>query len=50
MQTTSNTEAVHAEPCPVINTKVRKPVLTRKPNPSGLSREELRKLVAEMIG
>ena len=50
MQTTSNTEAVRAVPLPMINAVVRKPVLTRKPNPSGLSREELKKLVAEMIG
>ena len=50
MQTTSNTEAGRAVLCSTINVKVRKPVLTRKPNPSGLSREELQKLVAEMIG
>jgi hypothetical protein len=50
MQTTSNTEAVRAEPRPTTQDRARKPAPARKPTPSGLSREELKKLVIEMIG
>jgi hypothetical protein len=50
MRTTSNTEAVRAEPRPTTQDRARKPAPARKPTPSGLSREELKKLVIEMIG
>ena len=50
MQTITNSEAVRAEPRPMTQDGARRPVPARKPTPSGLSRKELQKLVAEMIG
>ena len=50
MQAITNSEAGRAEPRPTTQDRARKPAPARKPTPSGLSRGELKKLVAEMVG
>jgi len=50
MQTITNSEAAPAQPRPTTQDRARTPAPAEKPTPSGLSREKLKKLVAEMIG
>ena len=50
MQAITNSEATSVRSRPTTQDRARKPVPACKPNTSGLSREELKKLVAEMIG
>ena len=50
MQTITNSEAAPVQPRPTTQDRAHRPAPVRKPTPSGLSREELKKLVAEMIG
>ena len=50
MQTTTNSEAARVEPCRLSTNKGRKIGPDFKPERPGLSCEDLRKLVTEMIG
>ena len=50
MQTTTNSKVTRAETRPTTTKRVRRFTSAPKPSPSGLSREELRALVREMIG
>jgi len=50
MQTITNAEAVRVAPRSTTQDRARRSAPAPKPNSSGLSREELKKLVAEMIG
>ena len=49
MQTTTPSKATRAEPRPALTQGARKATPAPKPSPSGLSREELRALVLEVI-
>jgi len=50
MQTTTNSKATRVETRLAMNERARRFTSAPKPSPSGLSREELRALVREMIG
>jgi len=50
MQAITNSKATRVETRPARNERVRSSTPDSKPTPSGLSREELRTLVLEMIG
>ena len=50
MQTITNSETVRVAPRSTTQDKAQDREPARKPNSSGLSREDLKKLVAEMIG
>ena len=50
MQTTTNSKATRVEMRLAMNERARRFTSPPKPSPSGLSREELRALVLEMIG
>jgi len=50
MQTITNSEAAPVQPRPTTQDRTRRPAPARKPTPSGLSREKLKKLVVEIIG
>src|SRR5215210_4438839 len=45
-----NPQPLKAKPPPATGDRTRKPAPTIKPKPSGLSREELRTIVVEIIG
>jgi hypothetical protein len=50
MRTTTHSKATRVELRPALNQRARKATSAPTPSPSGLSREELRALVLEMIG
>ena len=50
MQTTTNSKVTRVETRPATTERARRVTSAAKPSPSGLSREELRALVREMIG
>ncbi len=50
MQTATNSKTTSIGPRPAMSERVHRATPAPKPSPSGLSREELRTLVLEMIG